>query len=322
MDVDLALGRMSAAWRNPFRVRRPDTHPPTSRSQLLAYLALALGIGAIGFSAIFIRWASAPGTVASLYRMAIGWAVLTIPFISRREHLHGIGWNELRIAMLAGVFFAVDLSFWSTGVVMSGATNPTLLANTAPLWVGIGALVIFHERLDVPFWIGLLTAMAGAALILGLDALRSMSLGVGTFFGLLAGLFYGGYFLITQRGRRTIDALSYFWFSSLAAIIVLLVINGILRQPLLGYAGRTYLSLVGLGVISQGIGWLAINYAQGKLPATLVAPTLLGQPVVTGLLAGPLLGELLQPLQLAGGVAVLAGVYLVHRSRAQSTQAS
>ena len=284
-------------------------------------MALGVGILAIGFSAIFIRWAAAPGTVASLYRMSIGWALLTVPFFGRRDHLRGLGLREIRYALLGGLFFAVDLSLWSTGVVISGATNPTLLANTAPLWVGIGATVIFRERLPGRFWIGLLMAMAGAALILGLDALRSVSFGLGTLFGLLAGLFYGGYFLVTQRGRRTVDALSYFWLSSLAAIAALLVINVGLGQPLFGYPPRTYMSLLGLGVISQGVGWLAINYAQGRLPATLVAPTLLGQPVVTGLLAGPLLGEDLQLLQVAGGLAVLAGVYLVHRSRAHPTHA-
>jgi len=35
--------------------------------------------------------------------------------------------------VLGGLFFMADLALWATGVVMSGATNPTLLANTAPL---------------------------------------------------------------------------------------------------------------------------------------------------------------------------------------------
>ncbi|MBI3975725.1 MAG: EamA family transporter, partial [Armatimonadetes bacterium] len=63
------------------------------------------------------------------------------------------------------------------------------------------------------------------------------------------------------------------------------------------------------------LGYLAITYALGHLPASLVAPTLLGQPVVTAALAGPLLGEVLSWGHAAGGAAVLAGVYLVHRSR-------
>jgi drug/metabolite transporter (DMT)-like permease len=69
-----------------------------------------------------------------------------------------------------------------------------------------------------------------------------------------------------------------------------------------------------MGLISQVIGYLAINYALGHLPASLVAPTMLGQPVMTALLALPLLGERLTQGQVLGGVAVLAGVYIVHRS--------
>jgi drug/metabolite transporter (DMT)-like permease len=287
------------------------------KQKVLAYLALSGGLLAIGFSAIFIRRAEAPGTVASFYRMSIGLIVLTLPFLGRGKALRSLPWSELRFALLGGLFFAIDLSFWSSGVVLSGATNPTLLANTAPLWVGLGAFFIFRERLPPAFWIGLLTAMLGAALILGLDALRSFSLGLGTFYGLLAGVFYGGYFLITQRGRKTLDALAYFWVSSLSSVLVLAVINLGFRQPLTGYPQDTYLNLIGLGVISQGLGWFMINYAQGHLPATLVAPTLLGQPVVTGLLAGPLLGERLELLQIVGGLVVLVGVFWVHLSRSR-----
>jgi drug/metabolite transporter (DMT)-like permease len=283
--------------------------------EVAAYLALILGLSALGFSAIFVRLAEVPGSVASFYRMAIGLLFLTVPFLYLRRGKPLPPWTALRIALLGGLFFAIDLFFWATGVVLSGATNPTLMSNTAPLWVGLGSLLILGERLPVKFWTGLLVAMIGAALVLGLDALQSFELGLGTLFGLIAGVFYGGYFLVTQRGRMNLDAITYFWFSVLGAVIVIFVINLGLGNPLFGYSSRTYLALLGLGVISQGVGWLAINYAQGHLPATIVSPTLLGQPVLTGLIAGPVLGEFLDPLQIVGGLTVLAGVYLVHRSR-------
>lgn len=278
-------------------------------------MALLAGLVAIGFSAIFVRLAEVPGPVASFYRMAIGLVFLTIPFLQRQRGKPRPPWTAVRIALLGGAFFAIDLIFWATGVVLSGATNPTLMSNTAPLWVGLGSLLIFREKLPGRFWLGLAIAMSGAVLVLGLDALQSFDLGLGTLFGLIAGVFYGGYFLITQRGRARLDAITYFWFSVLGAVVLLLVINIALGNALLGYSTRSYLALLGLGVVSQGIGWLAINYAQGHLPATIVSPTLLGQPVLTGLIAGPILGEFLAPLQIMGGLAVLAGVYLVHRSR-------
>lgn len=289
---------------------------------LLAYLALASGLCALGFSAIFVRLAEVPGSVASFYRMAIGLFFLTGPFLLSRQGKPLPSWRYVRIALLGGLFFAIDLIFWATGVVLSGATNPTLMSNTAPLWVGLGSLLILREKLPAKFWVGLLVAMSGAALVLGLDALKSFDLGLGTLFGLIAGIFYGGYFLITQRGRVGLNAITYFWFSVLGAVVVILAINLVLGNPLLGYSMKTYLALLGLGIISQGLGWLSINYAQGHLPATIVSPTLLGQPVLTGFIAGPILGEFLEPLQIVGGMGVLMGVYIVHRSRSPAVRDS
>jgi drug/metabolite transporter (DMT)-like permease len=67
--------------------------------------------------------------------------------------------------------------------------------------------------------------------------------------------------------------------------------------------------------VTQVAGWLSINYALGHLPASLVSPTLLGQPVITAIAAVPLLGQLLSATQIVGGLTVLAGIYMVHRSK-------
>jgi drug/metabolite transporter (DMT)-like permease len=284
-------------------------------SHLLPYLALGISILSLSFSALFVRWANAPGAVASFYRMAVAVAVLAWPFYRRVKSRGTLPRRGLQVAALGGLFFAGDLALWATGVAMSGATNPTLLANTAPLWVGLGALLFFRERPDRPFWIGLLLATAGAFAILGLDSLRAATFGLGSLFGLLAGVFYGSYLLVTQRGRETLDALTYFWPAALSSTLALLVLCGLFRQPLTGYPTLTYLNFLGMGLISQTVGYLAMNYTLGHLPASVVAPTLLGQPVMTAILAGLLLGETLSQWQVLGGIAVLAGVYVVHRNR-------
>ncbi len=285
-----------------------------SRDKLLAYLPLSVGLIAIGFSAIFVRQAGVPGTVASFYRMAIPTILLAAPAIKRLRERKQFR-PPLQWAVLGGFVFALDLSFWASGVVISGATIPTLLANTAPVWVGLGALLFFREDLPRKFWFGLTIALLGTTLVLGLESLRSMSLDLGALLGLLAGIFYGAYFLITQIGRKSLDVLSYFWVSGVSATAGLFIFNLLLSQPMWGFTSKTYFNLLALGLISQGMGLLAINYVQGLLPATIVSVTLLGQPVVTALLAGLLLGEKLQPAQIVGGAVVLLGVYVVHRSR-------
>ncbi len=320
------------AWGDVGRVRdRPDArrsglalylssdyHPRMPlflRKAWLPPLSLAFGLLAIGTSAIWIRLAGTSGVVAVLYRMAIGVLAISPLFIQQRRQRPHLTWAALWPALVAGVFFAGDLLAWSTGVVMSGATNPTLLANTAPLWVGLGAVLVFRERLGRRFWFGLVLTMVGAVAVLGLDAAESFRFGLGTFLGLLAGMFYGTYFLVTQKGRQRLDVISYFWVSSLAAALILFAAALVARQPLAGFSGATYAYLLALGLGPQALGWLAVNYAQGHLPASIVSPTMLGQPVVTAILAGPILGEWIGPWEAASGLVVLVGILLVHRSR-------
>lgn len=285
------------------------------KSHFLPYVALGVGVVSLGLAAIFVRWAAAPGPVTSFYRLAIAVTLLAWPFYRRVRVGERVPLRGLKIAVLGGLFFAGNLAFWASGVVLSGATNPTLLLNTAPLWVGLGALIIFRERLSTTFWQGLALAVSGALVVLGFDSLRDLSFGFGTLMGLLAGIFQAGYFLITQRGRQILDSLTYFWLASVSSTLGLLMVSLALGQPLTGYSGLTYLNFLALGLITQIFGHFSINYALGYLSASIVSPTLLGQPVVTAILAGPLLGEGLSAWQIVGGVFVLAGVLTVHRSQ-------
>jgi drug/metabolite transporter (DMT)-like permease len=158
-------------------------------------------------------------------------------------------------------------------------------------------------------------------IVLGSDFIRHPSIGMGDMLALAAGVFYAGYFLVTERGRQKLDTLSYVWIVDLVATITLLLICLGMRMPLTGYPPQSYMAFLGAAIVSQVGGYLAIGYALGHLSASVVSPTLIGQPVVTALLAIPLLGEALRTEQWIGGLVVLAGIYLVHRSREGSAVA-
>ena len=140
----------------------------SKKTLLSSYLALGFGVVAISFSAIMVRTAEAPGPVSSFYRMVFPVVFLAIPFFRQKKSLGRLSGFGVKMAIWAGVFFGLDVAAWATGVVMSEATNPTLLANTAPIWVGVGALVFFKEKQSLGFWVGLVLAFSGAVLILGL----------------------------------------------------------------------------------------------------------------------------------------------------------
>ncbi len=285
----------------------------------LPYAALILGVLALGFSALFVRWASAPGPVVGFYRIGLSTLFLMPFFIARRRTRAAINRAVLIFPILGGILTALDHGFWNTSVNFTTAANATLLGNTAPLWVALFAWVVWKERLKAAFWIGLLLTLAGAAIVLGTDFLHHPTFGVGDLLAITAGIFYAGYFLVTQRGRAHWDTLSYVWIVGLISSLSLLGISFGFDMPITGYPLQSYLAFLGAALVSQTGGYLAVGYALGHLPASLVAPTMIGQPVVTALLAIPLLGESLQASQIVGGVAVLVGIYIVHTSREKSS---
>jgi len=280
------------------------------------YVALIIGILSIALSPIMVRWTNAPGVITSFYRLMLGSLFMAIPFgVQLKQKPQTLSRRGIWFGVLAGFFFSLDMFFWTTGIMMSGATNPTLLANTAPLWVGLGAWLIYRERQTTKFWLGMVVAIIGAALVLGQDLWISTQLGLGTLFGVLAAIFYGGFQLVGQLGRQYLNTLNYFWISTTASALFLLILALILRAPLWGYSTQTWVMFLIMAVLVQCIGWLAVNHAQGYLPAAIISPSMLLQPLLTALLAPMLLGETFTTWHIIGGILIILGVMAVHRSR-------
>jgi drug/metabolite transporter (DMT)-like permease len=242
------------------------------KQRILPYLALGVGIISLSFSALFARWANAPGPVIAFYRISIATLILAPAFLWRRRAATkpvSLGWGILIFPFLGGIFTALDHAFWNTAVNNTTAANATLLGNTAPLWVALGSWLLFHEHLTNLFWVGLAFALGGAAIVLGTDFLYHPAFGWGDVLALLAGVFYACYFLVTQRGRQWLDTLSYVWLVNLTSSLFLLVICVLLGMSLKGYPPQTYLAFIGAALVPQVIGYLAVGYALGHLPISI-----------------------------------------------------
>src|ERR1041384_2666823 len=136
---------------------------------LLAYMALGIGILALSCSAMFVRWANAPGPVTAFYRLFFSIFLLFPFFVSRARTSPSIKSWSIVFPLLAGVFTACDLGLWTASLSYTTASNTTLLGNTAPLWVALGTWLILKQRLGGAFWRGLAITLFGAVLIMGTD---------------------------------------------------------------------------------------------------------------------------------------------------------
>ncbi len=288
------------------------------QNKFLPYASLAIGITALSLSAMFVRWADAPGPVTGFYRLLISTILLAPLFIKQQKKLEPINKKFLVFPLVAGLFTAFDFAFWNSSLKYTTAANATLLGNTSPLWVALFALFIFREKLRGIFWMGLIVALTGAVLVMGSDFLRHPTLGLGDLMASTAAIFYASYQLITQRGRKFIDPLRYTWIVGVSATIGMLIMNLVLGNQLTNYSPQTWAIFFVTAIVSQMIGYLAITYALGHLPASIVSPTLIGQPVLTTILAIPLLGEIPNATQWIGGAIALVGIYIVNQSHMQT----
>jgi drug/metabolite transporter (DMT)-like permease len=281
---------------------------------LLAYIALGIGIFSLSFSAMFVRWANAPGPVTAFYRLFFSIFLLLPFFLTRLKTNRSIKSGAILFPLLAGVFTACDLGLWTASLSYTTAANATLLGNTAPLWVALGTWLILKQRLTSGFWRGLAITLLGAALIMGSDFILHPRFGVGDTMAVFTGIFYGGYFLFTERSRTHFDPIIHIWLVGVGASFSLFIVNTVLQYPLTGYSTQTWLVFLSTAVVSQLIGYMSLAYALGHLPASVVSPTMILQPIVTTLLAIPLLGEIPSIWQGIGGAIALVGIYVVNEA--------
>ncbi len=293
--------------------------PPSKR--WLAYVALVVAILCIGWSAIFVRWTDVPGPVSAFYRMLIPAAIL-LPTFFFRSNVRPLSRRSFWIIAFGGVFFSLDLALYNSSILRTTAANATLLGNNSPIFVGLLTWLVFRRRPRVTFWIGLLMAVGGTLIILRSDLLLHTQFGLGDAMSVGAAAFFAMYLLATEEVRTTIGTLQFLRLAMISTTVALFLINLLLGHSFRVTNMRTWAALIGLGLVSQLGGYIALTYALGHLPATVTSISLLTQGPLTALLAAILLKEPLSGAQIAGGLLVLAGVGVAHRQKHPEEEAN
>ncbi|WP_433323277.1 EamA family transporter [Spirillospora sp. CA-294931] len=229
-------------------------------------------------------------------------------------------WRPLIVYGLTGVagcqaFYFVAASRLPVGIAI-------LLEFTGPILVLAWLRLVRRAPVHRTAVAGVAVAMAGLAMVveiwsgLGLDLL-----------GLLAGLgaaaCQAAYFLIVDRMTGKIDPLAMTAAGSAIAAVALTVISApwalpwdVLSDPVpVGeHTAPGWALAAWIVVVSTVFAYVTGAIAVQRLSAQVAGAICYTEAVAAGLIAWAALGERLTPVQIAGGLIVLAGAYIAQRA--------
>jgi drug/metabolite transporter (DMT)-like permease len=96
----------------------------------------------------------------------------------------------------------------------------------------------------------------------------------------------------------------------------LIILSLFFQKPFFGYSSTTYLFFFLLALIPQLIGHTTFNWALKYLPASMVAITILGEPIGSTILDYFILGEGLTFWKILGGIFIFTGILIALRKKA------
>jgi drug/metabolite transporter (DMT)-like permease len=267
---------------------------------------LLAGACIIGLAAILVRLSDAGPTATGLWRLVFAAPLLAL--MTARNG--GFGGGPSKWALLAGLFFALDLGFWHYGIQFTSVANATVLTNLTPVVVTAFAWVFLRQRPRALFLAAVAAAVAGASMMaLEKTGGTPRNQPLGDTLSLITAVWYALYFLTITEGRRTETASRLMFWASVTGAPLLLAAAALLGEPLAPATATGWAACAGLGLMHVA-GQGSIAWAMGRLPTPTASVVVLVQPVVAAILGWILFAEAIGPLQGLGAAVTLAGVVL------------
>jgi drug/metabolite transporter (DMT)-like permease len=143
---------------------------------------------------------------------------------------------------------------------------------------------------------------------------------LGDLLALVGAIMVAAYFMIGRKVRAYCSLTAYIALVYGVAMLTLVVIVLVGRQPMLGFSLPAYGWMLALGLLPQLVGHSTLNWALRHLSATYVSIVTLAEPLGSGILAYILLGEAVSWPTAAGGALILAGIYVASQGEMRRGQ--
>jgi drug/metabolite transporter (DMT)-like permease len=292
----------------------------TARSAAVAKALFAVTVWGASFIATKIALTEvAPVTVVWL-RFAIGAAVLGAFVVGRRQFVLPTA-SDLSYFTLLG-FLGIAFHQWlqSNGLKTAQASTTAWIVSSTPVFMALLGWLVLRERVRALVVAGIAVAAAGVLLVVSRGDLGALAAGrfgtPGDLLILASAPNWAVFSVLSRRGlRRFPSAGMMFWVMATGWLLttVLFLATGPGPADIARLGPRGWGAVLFLGVCCSGLAYAFWYDALRELAASQAGAFLYLEPLVAVVVAAGLLGEPVALAALAGGAAILLGVWMVER---------
>lgn len=223
--------------------------------------------------------------------------------------------GTLWAGLLAGALFAGEFILLFIGLEFTTVARSSLMVNTMPFWVLIGAHFLLGERISLSKFLGLVLAFLGVGLVFSDKlSLPSSSAIMGDLLSLVAGILWAATTLVIKKSRLNSTGPE-------KLLLYQLLVTTVMATPLLIWAGpivREITLLANMALLFQVVVVVAFTYnlwfwLMRRYPASGLASFAFLTPAFGVLCGGVLLGEPLSIRIFLALVLIAAGLTIVNR---------
>lgn len=295
---------------------------PEKKAVRLGYISVccaALLWAASGNAAKFLLQSEVTPFQLVQLRTTVAAGLLFFFLLFRRRDLLKIARTDAMYFITLGIILAVMLFAYLYAISRIHIAAAVLLQYQAPALIALYSLFFQRKKLSAFTIAAIVGAIIGCYLMVGAYNLNIFDMNkAGILAGLASAVALALYSVRSEYGMRTYSA----WTVLSYALVVAAIIWNVIIPPFAAFAGNygasawgwiVYIGLFGtiapFGLYNEGVKRIRSTHA--SITATL-------EPVMAGMIAFALLGEVLTPLQLVGAGLVIASVLLLQMQKGTS----
>lgn len=280
---------------------------------------LTVGLIALGFAPILVRLGSDTPPIALAMLRTIFATLLLAPVWLRRkpeistEDKPLSDRSTVYLRVLAGLALGLHFIFWISSLYFTSVASGTVLVTIHPVMLILIERIFQKRSFPGTVWAGVIMAFIGSAALGYFDHSIEQNQPnplLGNSMAFLAAAFFVVYFLIGQKVRQQVSWIGYVFPVYAAAALTCVVVNFTYGDGVEGipYSGLLFGFLLAFG--PQILGHGSMNYAVKFVSPTVLASTILSEPVFASIVAYFLFTEQPPTPSLVAMLLIIVGVLL------------